>query len=94
MNVCLFSTAYVNDRQVTEITLNWEKILQKSPIHHLDPSSDNHPKMTPNINPYPSLSLPPHNSLFLSVECYLGFTGACKILQFEGLLSFSIEIFI
>lgn len=30
----------------------------------------------------------------LSVDCYSGFTGACKILQFEGLLSFSIEIFI
>lgn len=41
-----------------------------------------------------AFSLPPHNPLLLSVECYLGFTGACKILQFEGLLSFSIEIFI
>lgn len=41
-----------------------------------------------------AFSLPPHQPLLLSVECYLGFTGACKILQFEGLLSFSIEIFI
>lgn len=95
MNVCLFATAYVHDkdRQVTELTLDWETFLQKTPMHHLDPSSDNHPKMTLNTSPYPSLLPPPHISL-LSVECYLGFTGACKILQFEGLLSFSIEIFI
>lgn len=97
MNVCPLTTAYVcdKDRQVTEIALNWESFLQRNPIHHLDPSSANYPKMSPKTNSCSSLWLsPPHNPLLLSVECYLGFTGACKILQFEGLLSFSIEIFI